>query len=78
MQIWQNGKLSHIFNNKNNNPTEALVADINWGNQIIGFNITETEKSLPIILPLFIYFLNIVNFIVAILLVINPDSSFAF
>lgn len=58
MQIWQNGKLSHIFNSKNNNPTEVIVADINWGHHIIGFNITETEKSLPIILPLFIYFLN--------------------
>ena len=58
MQIWQNGKLSHIFNSKNNNPTEEIVADINWDSQIIGFNITETEKSLPIILPLFIYFLN--------------------
>ncbi|MCE2686958.1 MAG: hypothetical protein LW595_00150 [Rickettsiales bacterium] len=58
MQIWQNGKLSHIFNSKNNNQTEAIATDINWDNHIIGLNIIEAEKTLPIILPLFIYFLN--------------------
>ncbi len=46
LKIWGNGKLSYIFGSQN---------EIDWKNQVIGFNLSEIINQKPILIPVISY-----------------------